>query len=250
MQRADLGTSARRLIPCAVRLTGFGMALALAAGGTCALAEAAAPRLSSASPAPRTAIVTEAALRFRLPSAWLEAVIGVESAGVPRAVSGKGAMGLMQLMPATWKTMSEREKLGADPFDIRANVLAGAAYLRAMIDRYGDFASALAAYNAGPGRVDDWRRSGRPLPAETSNYVARIGARLGLAAMTTGSVVAAEPPLVPPDWRASSLFHGGPPVDHGPSAIAVSDTGPDAVLPAFSPSSAGLFVTVSRGNVP
>src|SRR3546814_5730962 len=75
----------------------------------------------------------------------------VESRGDVRAVSPKGAMGLMQLMPDTWASLRVRLGLGANPYDPRDNILAGAAYLREMHDRYGS-PGFLAAYNAGPGR--------------------------------------------------------------------------------------------------
>jgi soluble lytic murein transglycosylase-like protein len=71
-----------------------------------------------------------------------------ESGGNPRAISAAGAMGLMQLMPATWRSLTARYGLAADPFDVHANILAGAAYLREMLDRYGDLPTALADYNA------------------------------------------------------------------------------------------------------
>ncbi|MGH1557443.1 lytic transglycosylase domain-containing protein [Caulobacter segnis] len=87
-------------------------------------------------------------------------MIGAESGGDPRAVSPKGAMGLMQLMPGTWRDLSVQHDLGADPFDRRANVLAGAAYLRQLFDRFGR-KGFLAAYNAGPhGTPQCWMDAG------------------------------------------------------------------------------------------
>ncbi len=87
-------------------------------------------------------------------------------------------MGLMQLMPATWATMRTCYRLGPDPYAPRDNILAGTAYLREMYDRYGSPAF-LAPYNAGPGRLDEHLREGRPLPAETQRYLAVIGPRAG-----------------------------------------------------------------------
>ncbi|WP_164125555.1 transglycosylase SLT domain-containing protein, partial [Stenotrophomonas maltophilia] len=87
----------------------------------------------------------EAAARFGLPAPWIAAVLRAESAGDPRAVSSAGAMGLMQLMPATWSTLHIRLGLGDDPFDPRDNILAGAAYLRDLYVRYGR-TGFLAAY--------------------------------------------------------------------------------------------------------
>ena len=157
----------------------------------------------SMDPASIDEIVDEAAARFRLPPLWIHAVIWNESAGRPDAVSPKGAMGLMQLMPATWRALTDAYRLGADPFDRRANILAGAAYLRQLFDQFG-VEGFLAAYNAGPGRYADARAGRRKLPAETVTYVARVersiaaGSRLGSAA---------QPP-VRVDWRTADLFAG------------------------------------------
>ncbi|MCH4021753.1 MAG: lytic transglycosylase domain-containing protein [Acetobacter sp.] len=115
-------------------------------------------------------LVRQAAERNALPAMWVRAVLRAESAGDPHAVSGAGAMGLMQLMPGTWKEVRRTLNLGADPFDPHDNIAAGAAYLRWLHDRYGD-AGFLAAYNAGPGRYDDHLATGRPLPDETISYV-------------------------------------------------------------------------------
>lgn len=100
-----------------------------------------------------------------------------ESSGEPKAVSPKGVMGLMQLMPETWAELRDQYDLGADPFDPRTNILAGTAYLKAMQDRFG-YPALFAAYNAGPGRYEDHLRTGKPLPAETRAYVARIAKML------------------------------------------------------------------------
>src|SRR3546814_12339493 len=87
-----------------------------------------------------------------------------EIRGNALAVSQAGVMGLMQIMPATWAMLSARHGLGADPFDVRSNILAGAAYLRAMWDRYRDVPLMLAAYNAGPGRAAAFASGRRGLP--------------------------------------------------------------------------------------
>ena len=97
----------------------------------------------------------------------------VESPGDRRAISPKGAIGLMQLMPETWKDLRARYGLGRDAYVPRDNILAGAAYLREMHDRYGS-PGFLAAYNAGPGRYEDYRDRRRPLPSETIAYVAEL----------------------------------------------------------------------------
>jgi len=121
--------------------------------------------------------IIEASQRFGIPARWVEAVIMAESGGDPKAVSPKGAMGLMQLMPETWAELRDQHDLGGDPFDPRANILAGTAYLKAMQDRFG-YPALFAAYNAGPGRYEDHLRIGKPLPAETRDYVARIAEML------------------------------------------------------------------------
>lgn len=115
-------------------------------------------------------LVRQAAEQNAIPATWVRAVLRAESAGDPHAVSGAGAMGLMQLMPGTWKDARRTLNLGADPFDPHDNIAAGAAYLRWLHDRYGD-AGFLAAYNAGPGRYNEHLTTGRPLPGETISYV-------------------------------------------------------------------------------
>jgi soluble lytic murein transglycosylase-like protein len=113
--------------------------------------------------------VAKAASGEQLDPAVLRAVIRQESAFNPCAVSPKGAMGLMQLMPAT----AERFHV-SDPFDTEQNVLAGARYLKELLERFhGDLKLALAAYNAGPERVDGDTPAVPAIP-ETQNYVAQI----------------------------------------------------------------------------
>lgn len=113
-------------------------------------------------------IVETAARREQLSPDLLRAVIRQESAGYPCAVSRQGALGLMQLMPATARQFAVRDALNP-----KQNVEAGARLLRQLVDRYpGDLASALAAYNAGPTPVD--QHGGVPPYAETQNYVQQI----------------------------------------------------------------------------
>ena len=146
--------------------------ISLFASVTPAHAQMAAPRMEAASD-PFSAFVAQAAQRFGVPSVWIRAVMRVESHGDRRAISPKGAMGLMQLMPDTWAGLRIRHGLGRDPYDPHDNILAGAAYLREMHDLYGS-PGFLAAYNAGPGRYEDYRDLGRPLPVETIAYVAEL----------------------------------------------------------------------------
>ena len=101
--------------------------------------------------------------------------------------SGAGAMGLMQVMPATYDDIRGRyPELGEDPYDPHNNILAGTAYIREMYDIYGSPAF-LAAYNAGPGRLDDYLTNNRTLPEETRRYVAAIGPRIAGAEPRTPS---------------------------------------------------------------
>lgn len=175
------------------------------------LSAAFAPTWAAVEPAPPSrapmrpyaAFVAEAAQRFGVPEPWIWAVMRAESRGDPRAVSSAGARGLMQIMPKTWTELAARYRLGPDPFDVHANILGGTAYLRELVDRYGDLSIALAAYNAGPGRVDAWRSSARPLPIATPVYVAKIATALGVA-----NSLDSVPTLVarPPDWRSATLF--------------------------------------------
>lgn len=161
------------------------------------------------------AAVGEAARRFELPEAWIWGVMRAESALNPRAISRAGAMGLMQLMPQTWAELRARLKLGDDPFDVRDNVIAGAAYLRELHDRFG-IPGFLAAYNAGPGRYAEHLSTGRPLPEETRAYVIVVVSNLALGSSSGRGAVAA---LRAPDWRRAPLFAGAPAsTDEGPVA--------------------------------
>lgn len=119
-------------------------------------------------------VIIDAAYRFAIPAHWIRAVMVAESAADPLAVSPKGAMGLMQIMPETWDELRTRHGFGSDPFLPSDNILAGTAYLREMLNRYGSLELMLAAYNAGPGRLDDHLATGRPLPNETVEYVANL----------------------------------------------------------------------------
>lgn len=115
--------------------------------------------------------VRELAARFDLSPALIEALVWQESRWRHKSTSPKGAQGLAQLMPGTAREM------GVDPRDPFANLEGGARYLREQLDRFeGDLEKALAAYNAGPGRVE--AADGIPNIRETKNYVAAIMGRL------------------------------------------------------------------------
>jgi soluble lytic murein transglycosylase-like protein len=112
-------------------------------------------------------MVRDAAGKYALPPAFVASVANVESAFKTNAVSPKGAIGVMQLMPGTAKA------LAADPNDPEQNIDAGTRLLRELLIKYnGDVAKALAAYNAGPGAVDKY--DGVPPYAETQNYVGKV----------------------------------------------------------------------------
>jgi D-alanyl-D-alanine carboxypeptidase len=122
--------------------------------------------------------IHEASGRFGVPELWVRRVMRQESGGQQDVISWAGAMGLMQVMPDTYDGLRGRYNLGDDPFDPHNNILAGTAYLREMYDRFGA-PGFLAAYNAGPNRLDRYLNSGTPLPTETVNYVASLAPLLG-----------------------------------------------------------------------
>ncbi|WP_374658354.1 lytic transglycosylase domain-containing protein [Phenylobacterium sp.] len=194
------------------------------------------------------AFVAEASQRFGIPVTWLRAVMRVESRANRRAISPKGAMGLMQIMPETWAELRARYGLGRDPFDPRDNVLAGAAFLREMYDRYGS-PGFLAAYNAGPGRYEDYRDRSRPLPSETVAYVAQLLPLIG-GDDPAMPVLAATPEA--PAWTQAPLFIAR--LDDAGKAAPVASNAPSTGTPrpvsvrdmsAIAPQSRGLFVAVS-----
>ncbi len=131
--------------------------------------------------------IRDAAARFSFPEAWIRAVMRQESGGRQTSADGSlitssaGAMGLMQVMPGTYDILRQRYALGLDPYDPRSNILAGTAYLKEMHVRFGAPAF-LAAYNAGPDRVDAYLNGSTILPDETVSYVAAIGPRIGMQA--------------------------------------------------------------------
>ncbi|MCS3926162.1 hypothetical protein M2175_001193 [Bradyrhizobium elkanii] len=217
-------------------------------GPTATVSAQRAPAQSQSASDHYAAHVAEAAQRFGIPTAWIRAVMRAESNGDRRAVSPKGALGLMQLMPKTWTDMRVRYGLGRDPFDPHDNILAGAAFLRELHDRYGS-PGFLAAYNAGPGRYEEFRDRYRPLPAETKAYVAAIVPFVD-AERAPGPLLLAASSR--PSWTRAPLFFGhvdgpssaarvtvDPPAHDRPAAVPVHD------LSAIAPQSEGLFVALS-----
>jgi soluble lytic murein transglycosylase-like protein len=129
------------------------------------------PVSNSAGPERWQGRVAELASKYDISPMLLEALVWQESRWRENALSPVGARGLAQLMPGTARQM------GVNPDDPRANLEGGARYLREQLDRFnGDIEKALAAYNAGPGRVV--RANGIPAIRETQNYVSAIMARL------------------------------------------------------------------------
>jgi hypothetical protein len=163
--------------------------------------------------------IAAAAARFGVPERWIREVMRQESGGRLYAGDGSlitsstGAMGLMQVMPATYDRLRARHGLGADPYEPRDNILAGAAYLREMYDRFGS-PYFLAAYNAGPQRVELYLAGAKILPDETENYVARILPRLGADGLAE-PMLASAPMTAAPAYPASvpdpsdRAFQGG-----------------------------------------
>lgn len=121
--------------------------------------------------------IRQASQRFDVPEAWIREVMRQESGGRPNVTSRAGAMGLMQVMPGTYRELQARYGLGPDPYHPWNNIMAGTAYIREMYDLYGN-PGFLAAYNAGPRRFEDYLWGGRGLPGETRTYVARIAPRI------------------------------------------------------------------------
>jgi hypothetical protein len=231
---------------CAAAIT---FSLALEIGGT-AHAEPAVIMRAAARPAglPFAVLIAEASQRFAIPMSWIRGVMRVESGARVRALSPKGAMGLMQIMPKTYAEMSARYHLGSDPYDPRNNILAGAAYLREMHDRYGS-PGFLAAYNAGPIRYEEHLTTGRPLPIETQDYVALLMSIIDGGRPESGST----PPFDLVAWLRSALFapHGNAALVAVHAAVYPTPERPPTLrrvvdLSALAPHSDGLFVRIAE----
>lgn len=185
-------------------------------------------------PNPWATYVAEAAKRFAIPERWIRAVMAAESVGDPVALSPKGAIGLMQVMPATWDELRAKHSLGNDPWQPRDNILAGASYLREMHDRYGSVAAMLAAYNAGPTRYDAHLATGRSLPAETIDYVAKVMPMID----GTISIVRSAGSSSRRTWSRAPLFVAR-------STVRSDDDLASAVLPSDRPSKRPAIVDLS-----
>ncbi|MDX8492528.1 lytic transglycosylase domain-containing protein [Mesorhizobium sp. VK22B] len=192
--------------------------------------------------------IAEAAMRFRLPAAWICAILQAESAGDPRATSRKGATGLMQVMPDTWADLSIRYRLGRDPYDPHDNIIAGAAYIRELLDRFGS-PGWIAGYNTGPGSYEA-SLSGSPLPQETRAYLAVVLSEIGASATASPPTLASADPLA---WTRAPLFIAQPdrrstanlllperPRDDAPNSAFARD------VSAIEPQSRSLFVALTK----
>ena len=138
--------------------------------------------------------ILEASGRFSVPQAWIRAVIHQESGGHQYlhgqlVTSDAGALGLMQLIPATYAEMSNRYGLGSDPYDPHDNIMAGTGYIHELYNRYGS-PNFLVAYNAGPRRLETYLAGQSILPNETMNYVASIAPNLGAEKPLSGPLTA------------------------------------------------------------
>ncbi len=230
---------------------GIACALLIASGVRGAAPATEMPSSAIQTSDPFAAFVSEASQLFGIPASWIRAVMRLESAGDVRSVSPKGAMGLMQIMPETWAGLRIRYGLGADPFDAHDNILAGAAYLRELHDRYGE-PGFLAAYNAGPARYEQHLASGQPLPSETQNYVATL-TPIVAGEHIDGAVVARS---ITQPWTEAELFVARS--GSSRTTMALSSAIHDRQQPArtsvadwtaLAPQSAGLFVATDHRTV-
>ena len=140
----------------------------------------------------------------------------------------------MQIMPKTWDELRARYGLGNDPWQPRANILAGAAYLREMHDRYRSIPAMLAAYSAGPNRYDTHLASGRALPAETVDYVAKIAPMIDRTVPIMHFVILSSRP----SWSRAPLFVRR-------SSVPSDDGSETADHPSGRPSNAPIIVDLS-----
>ncbi|SEH14911.1 Transglycosylase SLT domain-containing protein [Sphingopyxis sp. YR583] len=181
---------------------------ALLAGGLVAVWSSTAvfaspsPVAASASLCARHAV--EAAQRSQLAAETILRVMHVESRGRPDARSHKGAMGCMQIMPATWRYLTGKHGLGADPWDPRMNMIGGALYLAELARQFG-FPGAYSAYNAGPARYARHVATGAPLPRETQLYTASL-TRAPHAPRSPSAAASRQPRA---RWQEATLFMAG-----------------------------------------
>ncbi len=200
--------------------------------------------------------IQEASRKFDVPDAWIRAVIGRESGGQQfrngtLTTSPVGAMGLMQLMAPTYDDLRVQYSLGDDAFEPHDNIMAGTAYIRQMYEIYGA-PGFLAAYNTGPGRLDDFLTRNRPLPRETRQYVAIIGpqiagiwprnrsqtdlliaSRTGSDTVTPAAQTSDETRSVQMAWTGRHDLDGGRDADQ-PVQVAEAPSSGNATAPSYT----------------
>lgn len=164
--------------------------------------------------------IAEASRRFDVPQSWIRSVMHVESGGHlyingQLVTSPVGAMGLMQLMPQTYQELESQYGLGDDPYNPHDNIMAGTAYLREMYDLFGS-PGFLAAYNAGPQRLNQYLTDGRPLPSETTHYLAMIEPHIQ-GDMPTGRSPADQFAMNSMTAPSAAPYNGGASVSSGPT---------------------------------
>ncbi|WP_197535786.1 lytic transglycosylase domain-containing protein [Acidiphilium multivorum] len=166
--------------------------------------------------------IAAASRRFGVPERWITAVMRVESGGHlmldgQPIRSSAGAMGLMQVMPQTYAALRARYDLGANPYAPRNNIMAGTAYLREMFDRFGA-PWFLAAYNAGPARLERALLTDRALPAQTQRYLAAVAQEIN-ASMETPQISESRAPVSIFSYQSATdlrtILHPAPSADSG-----------------------------------
>ncbi|WP_415508705.1 lytic transglycosylase domain-containing protein [Acetobacter sp.] len=148
--------------------------------------------------------IQEASNRFSIPQSWIRAVMQQESGGHQyirgrKVRSVHGAVGLMQIKPATYYELAQRYSLGSDPYDPHDNIMAGSGYIRELYDRFGS-PQFLAAYNCGPQCAENHRTRGTALPDYAKTYMAAIKPHLNdpVPAMLQPTQIAYAPAPAPP----------------------------------------------------
>lgn len=177
--------------------------------------------------------IAQASKRFAVPQAWIRAVMRAESGGRTMIgphqpiKSSAGALGLMQLMPSTYDDMRKAYRLGPDPFDPHDNITAGTAYLHWLYGKYG-YPEMFAAYNDGPGNLEQRLLDEKLLPLETRNYLARVTGATQFASGGRGGQVKFTRPNDTPvlvDAGAVVSVRAALPDEYAPGTLSVITIG-------------------------
>jgi hypothetical protein len=251
------GNFGRIRFPAFVGMSALGFSIMFCIPATAQTSPAAA-QVGTLSPIESVdSLVDEASRRFSIPALWIRSVMQIESGGDADALSPKGAMGLMQIMPETYTRMRQAFGLGADPYQPRDNIMAGAAYLREMLNLYGT-SGFLAAYNAGPARYEEHLATREPLPEETQIYLSRLAPML--SGVQIGSISATANPVT---WMTAPLFIDDKMTGHFVAVDRDDGSFPNANpqpnrqqtsatvkidIAALAPRSDGLFIDISAGS--